>query len=323
MRTPLPALCLSVVLFSGCLKEELPVPARVTGGVVKGQACIGADYGEQLWYDLGSNAIVGSNSKLDWDLAFECGAEGWRVRLNTSRFMRACPTTLAAISGAMDTTGFGPDWRIDHPAGSPDSTAVRDWRTGMHVFAVDLGYNVIGLPMGIRQLRVVSVDAGSYTFEVAKLNGADLQTFTIAKDPVRSYVHFNMLSGQAVTIAPPRGQYDLVFTQYTHQFYEPYQSYIVTGAINGFSGARVARLINSDFGAVTLADTLQHPFTSDEDGVGYDWKDYDFGTSSYIIHPDHVFIVQDGEGFFYKMHFIDFYNEQGERGCPTFEVTAF
>lgn len=312
-----------MVLSSGCLKEELPVPARVTGNAVEGQACIGADYGGQLWYDLGTNTVVSVNSKQDWDLAFECGDDGWRVRLNTARFMRACPTTLEAITGPLDTTGFGPRWRIDHPAGSPDSTAVRDWRDEGHVFAVDLGFNTIGLPMGVRQLRMVSVDADGYTFELAAMNGGNAQTYTVAKDPTRRYVHFSIASGQAVTIAPPHGRYDLVFTQYTHQFYEPYQSYIVTGAINGFSGARVAELIAADFAAVTLADTLAHPFTTDEDAVGYDWKEYDFGSSTYTVFPDHVFIVQDSEGLFYKLHFIDFYNESGERGCPLFEVVAF
>lgn len=311
------------LLLSGCLKEELPVPARATGAMREGRACIGADYGEQLWYDLGSNAVVSANSKLDWDLAFECGAEGWHVRLNGARFMRACPTTLAAIGTPMDTTGFGVRWRIDHPTGSPDSTALRDWRADTPVFALDLGYNTLGLPMGVRQLRVISVDASGYTFELAAMNGSNAQTFTIAKDAARSYVHFRIASGQAVTIAPPRGRYDLVFTQYTHQFYDPYQAYLVTGAVDGFSGARVARLTTDDFAAVRLADTLAHPFTTAEDGVGYDWKEYDFGTSTYTVFPDRVFIVQDSEGLFYKVHFTDFYNDQGERGCPTFEVAAF
>src|SRR5690606_3942500 len=130
------------------------------------------------------------------------------------------------------------------------------------------------------------------------------------------------MQGQQVTIAPPDGQYDLVFTQYTYQFYDPYMAYIVTGAVNGFSGLRVAELTTGDFISVSLADTLAHPFRTAEDAVGYDWKEYSFETSSYVIYPDHVFIVQDNDGYFFKLHFTDFYDDAGQRGCPKFEVVA-
>jgi hypothetical protein len=36
-----------------------------------------------------------------------------------------------------------------------------------------------------------------------------------------------------------------------------------------------------------------------------------------------VFIVHDTKGFFRKLHFVDFYNAQGQRGCPRFEVVTF
>jgi HmuY protein len=309
--------------LTGCVKDELPVPARPLGAVKEGQACIGSDYGDQVWYDLSSSSVVSTNSKMDWDLAFECGASGWQVRLNTSRFMRALPLSTTDLSQPLDTAGFGPQWRIDHNGGSVDSTALGDWRTQLPLYAIELGYSTIGLPMGVRQLRVTSVDASGYTFEVAQMNGTGVQAFSIAKDPARAYVHFRISTGQRVDIAPPRGAYDLVFTQYTYQFYEPDLAYLVTGVVNGFSGARVATLESADFAQVQLADTLLHPFSSAQDAVGYEWKVYDFDLSVYTTHPERVYIVQDGQGLFYKMHFTDFYNEQGERGCPQFEVVSF
>jgi hypothetical protein len=35
-----------------------------------------------------------------------------------------------------------------------------------------------------------------------------------------------------------------------------------------------------------------------------------------------VYIVQDAEGLFYKLQFIDFYSESGQVGCPSFQVVA-
>lgn len=312
-----------LLLCSGCLKEELPVPAHVQGDAVEGEACIGTDYSQQVWFDLGTNSIVSTNSKMDWDLAFECGPDGWQVRVNTSRFMRAVATAQTDITQPLDTTGFGTTWRIDHNSGSPDSTAIRDWRSDQPVYALDLGYSTTGLPIGVRQLQVLSVDAGGYSFRIASMNGSGVQTFTVAKDPLRSYVHFSIAGAQVVNIAPPKGSYDLVFTQYSYQFYEPLMAYLVTGATAGFSGIRVARLLSDDFAGVALTDTLEHPFIKDEDAVGYDWKEYDFDAGVYMVHSDRVFIIEDAQGLFHKLHFTDFYNDLGERGCPTFEVVAF
>ena len=81
-------------------------------------------------------------------------------------------------------------------------------------------------------------------------------------------------------------------------------------------------MVNADFDAVNLSDTLAHPFSLDDDAIGYEWKEYDFDLSVYVMHPERVFIVHDAEGLFHKIHFVDFYNDQGERGCPTFEVVT-
>ena len=92
-------------------------------------------------------------------------------------------------------------------------------------------------------------------------------------------------------------------------------------AVNGFSGARVAQ-ITGDFTSVTLADTLNNPLSTDEDVIGYDWKTYSFETSEYTINTNFVYIVQTRSGYFFKLHFIDYYDDQGQRGSPKFELVA-
>ncbi|MGV9011725.1 MAG: HmuY family protein [Flavobacteriales bacterium] len=308
-------------VLSGCMKEELPVPKQPRGGAVECVAHVGTDYANQLWFDLGTHSVVAQNSKMDWDLAFECAPDGWQVRLNYSRLMRAHRAVGSTIEQATDTTGYGNTWKIDLPNGRPDSMAIGDWRAQQPVFVLDMGYNVQGVPMGLRKVQITSVSGTSFDFRSADLNGSNVHTYTVQKDPTRAYAHFSFASGSTVAIAPPLGAYDMVFTQYTEQFYapDPYLSYIVTGTVNGYSGARVAQL-NGDFASVTLADTINHPFSTDEDIIGYDWKDYSFDTGTYVVYSNQIYIVQDREGYFYKLHFIDYYDEQGQRGSPKFEV---
>lgn len=324
MNRPIAFLALAgALLLAACVKEEIPVPRKPRGAAVECVANVGPDYANQLWYDLGSHRVVAHNSKMDWDLAFECAPNGWQVRLNYSRLMRAHRTGQADITQPTDTTEYGATWKIDLPNGRPDSMAIGDWRTGHPVFILDMGFNVSGLPMGLVKLQVTEVSASAFQFRTAAADGGNVQEYTIQKDPARAYVHFSIGGGGAVTIAPPLGTYDLVFTQYTEQFYapDPYLAYIVTGALDGFSGARVAE-VHGDFNAVSLNDTVANPFSTDEDVIGYDWKDYSFTTGSYVVFPDKVYIVQNRAGYFYKLHFVDYYDNQGQRGSPTFELVA-
>jgi hypothetical protein len=77
---------------------------------------------------------------------------------------------------------------------------------------------------------------------------------------------------------------------------------------------------DADLAEVVLSDTLLHPFSGRSDAIGYDWKDYSFETSSYMVNDRIVYIVQDAEGFYHKMRFLEFYSSTGEVGCPQFEI---
>jgi hypothetical protein len=150
------------------------------------------------------------------------------------------------------------------------------------------------------------------------LDGTDIQAITVPKDASRSFTCYRFSSG-VVPIEPLRTSWDLVFTQYTHQFYEPFLPYIVTGVLSS-TETRVATVRGRSFQEVMLADTVQFPFSSARDAIGYDWKTYSFETASYTVDQDKIYIIQDAEGYFHKLRFLDFYNTLGQVGCPRFEV---
>jgi len=53
--------------------------------------------------------------------------------------------------------------------------------------------------------------------------------------------------------------------------------------------------------------------------IGYEWKYYNFDAALYTIEPGLAYVIRDRDGFYYKLRFIDFYSEGGEKGYPKFE----
>ncbi len=317
LRSLLAAL-LAACTFSSCLKEELPVPKQPRGEATTMTTCMGTGYQDQLWVDLASASIVSTNAYTAWDLAFESAPDGWHVYLNGAKKMMALNKGAVDINQPHDTVGMGQYGRIDAPSGVPDSTAFGDWRGTNDVYVLDLGLNHLGQSMGRRKIRFMEVTADHYRFEVARLDGSQLTSVTVPKDPTRIHTCYKV-GAEVATIEPPRGAWDFVVTKYTHQFYDPYMPYLVTGVLTA-PGVRVAVVPDAQLDLVTLADTASHPFSTERDAIGYDWKYYSFETSSYVVDRSKVYIIQDGDGAFFKLHFVDFYNEQGRAGCPKFEV---
>jgi len=240
--------------------------------------------------------------------------------LNGSRLITAWNSGQQDIAIATDTTGMFAGRRIDAPSGALDSTAIGDPRSTQDVFVIDLGFNSLGQALGLRKIQFLEVSADRYRFRTAPVDGTDVLEREVVKDPVRTFTMFSFAEG-TIPIEPPTGSWDLVFTQYTHQFTDPFIPYIVTGVLTP-PGVRISRIAGADFASVSLADTVANPFRTDRDAIGYDWKIYSFDEGTYIVDPSLVYVVQDGDGYFHKLHFIDFYSALGVVGCPRWEIAG-
>lgn len=310
-----------VPLVTGCMREELPVPRAPRGDAREVQVCLGQGYQQQLWMDLASGDVVRSNSVMAWDLAFESASGGWRIMLNGGRLMKAQNTGIAAIDAAVDPNTVLWQGAIDAPSGHPDSTAFGDWRPGTNLFLVDMGYDAAGNQLGVRRVRPLSVGPSGYTVEVAQADGSGAVTYTVPRDPQRTWVHFSFAQG-VVQVAPPDGSWDFVLTRYTHIFRDFDLPYLVVGALTDGRTVRVAMVPDASFDAVQLADTLLYPFTTSRDAIGYDWKDYSFDTNAYEVDVRRVYIVRSADGLHHKLRFLEFYGPQGQPGCPLMQVQA-
>lgn len=320
---------LLIVVLSSCFKEDDPYPAfdMQTSTIEMGQY-----YLHQVYFDLVTNEIVGSNEKNDWDLGFESGDSSWHIILNTASFSLAANTGINDFDLVNDTTGL--DWRFDKSDGNPDSTAIGQWFAieGMdtlylnHVYVIDRGFDHLGMLRGIKKIVFTRVDSLAYAFRYADLNGENEKEFEMMKSEGAYYSYFSFEEdGKKIDLEPRTDSWDLLFTQYTTLLYtdegEPYP-YLVTGVLSNFGQVEMALDTLKDYASVDFEYARSLSYTINKDFIGYDWKeligDVNSGNVYYEIVEGNNYIIKTGEGLYFKLRFINFYSEEGEKGYPSF-----
>lgn len=319
MKKLLAVLIFPLLFFYSCEQEELPVPAHDAGNVVTTTVNMEQNYKWQIYYDLGTNTVVGQNPKSSWDLGFESSASGSHVILNMSKAMFAWNTGDTNFLAVNDTIGFAANKSWDEASGNPDSTAIGAWQNSRHVYIVDRGYNENGQAQGFRKIRIEDVNASGFTIRFANLNGSGDTSFYIPKDTLYNFTFLSFANGgQLITVEPPKADWDLVFTQYVHVFHNPVQPYLVTGCLMNRYQTTAARDTLNDFSVIDFAQASASTLSPAINTIGYDWKV--FSGNTYLTDPSMNFIIRDQTGAYYKLHFIDFYDSNGIKGNPKWEM---
>lgn len=324
-----------IILLTSCFKEDEKITPHDPGDVETVTIELTKDYRYQVYYDLGTSTVVSTNLKKDWDLGFNCSEDGWKIILNTSNFMVAAATGLDDFYAPIDTAGY--TWKFDASSGNPDSLAFGSWVEfqppdsakiySEEIYVIDRGYDEAGNLRGLRKIVFREVTDSTYSIRYANLDGSNENTFTILKDPFVNYACFSFdEGGKQLSLEPPKEDWDLLFTQYTTLLYtdegDPYP-YLLTGALSNPFGVQVAQDTLYDFSSIDLEITSSLLYSTALDEIGYDWKDVvgdvSTGNVSYVIIEGLNYVLLDREGYFYKLRFISYYNNSGEKGYPTFE----
>lgn len=305
---------LLVVLFS-CEKEELPIPGHDPGDVITNSVTMKADYRYQLFFDLETNTMVIQNHKTDWDLGFETSATGDKIILNSAKYMKASNANTSNFASVNDTAGYF--FNIDMPSGSLDSTAIDNW-TANNVYIIDKGFNELGAHQGFSKIEFIAVNPTEFNVHFSNLDGTNDVSMNIPKDNDYNFT-FLSLSGNLVAIEPPKEGWDISFTQYTHFYHNDQTTYLVTGCVGNRNKVKITQLFDKDFSTITINDINNYAFSKNINNIGFDWKEYNFGTGKYTVFSDKNYIIKSTEGKYYKLHFIDFYDGLGIKGTPTFE----
>lgn len=298
-----------------CEKGEIPIQPHVSGDDITNSVEMGETYQNQIFFSLDKNEIISSNLKTDWDLAFECSDTGWHVRLNTAKGM-AVSKTNGTFASIIDTVGAY--WNWDAHNGNSDSTAIGNWQEYSGIYIIDLGYNQTGIHQGFAKLQIVSVSTSQYQINYSDLNQTIPVTKMIAKNTAYSFSYFNFSSGELVSIAPTKIEWDILFTQYTHIF-DGQTPYLVTGVLLNPNSTQASLVDNLDYSEINYESTTGFIYSDYANAIGYSWKFFNYDEGLYQVDPSQIFVIKTQNDFYYKLHFIDFYNEFGVKGYPKFE----
>lgn len=306
-------------LFS-CEQNEIPIDQHLPGEIISTQINLGQNYSQQVFYNLENNSIVSNNEKNKWDLAFECSELGWRIIINSATFSQ-----LAKISSTdfnIDINLNNLNWSWDNPKGIDFGTAFGDYRNKEELYILDRGFNLDGSSRGFKKIMIDSINNNSYFITYANIDNTNLQNIEIKKDNSFNFKYIS-LNNDNIQIEPIKEEWDLVFTQYTHLFTENTitPAYLVTGVLTNYlNNIMIAKDSLNKFQDITLDIIDQYSFKNYQNGIGYNWKEYNHENQTYSINSETNYIISDKSGRYYKLHFTDFYNSFGEKGYPTFEI---
>lgn len=308
-----------------CEKADLPVTLPEKGEAEFETVEMGEEYTDQLFYDFESARVVHISQIKSWDLAFDASPEGFNVFINGGSDLFVYKTGQTDMSSVKTAPNiFSEDWTYDASCGLKDSTAIGDWTNGSglskgQVFVIKL--NESNNPDNLHKIKMVSVTSTEYVMEYASLEEDVAHTITIPKDNAYNFAYFSFFEGgKVVKPDPPKDTWDIVFTRYRYIYHELDDfPYIVSGVlINPYKTEGFADS-TTGFEKIEGEWVLQQPFSNHRDVVGFDWKSYDIDKATYTVNPDKCYVIRNRDNKYWKLHFLNFYNNQGIKGSPSFE----
>jgi len=312
------------------VKEEDPYPTYpIPEGIKIGSADLGSDYSNRVYYKLSSNQAVKTITTSDYDLAFENGEQGWHILLNSSRFMQAGSSETKDFESITSPSGI--PLTFDSSGGDLDSTAVGNWADFSsnpplyykEVYAIDLGLDQQGNPLGFKKTVFEELVDNIYSVRFANMDGSSDFTVQVPKVDDRNFIGLSFENeGTLIDFEPPIQDWDILFGQYTTMLFaegEPYP-YLVRGVLLNTAGTE-AYLYGGekDFLEVDIEDVENGQFTPQQDVIGHEWKYYNLEEGVYTVNTNQVYFIKSLDGSIYKLHFLSYYNSNGETGYPKFE----
>jgi hypothetical protein len=315
------------VMFSSCLKEEDPVILPAPGnGEIKSLA-MGEKYDKMIFFQLSTqNSYVADLHT--WELGFEAAENGFHLIINGGTDMQIAETNSVFLDAVDQNWVSAAKWRWDSNSGHIDSTAFGQWRDSSgnslrHVYIVDRGDSV---PAAERYKKMIldEVNDTNYVISYANMDGSDLHFMVkIPKNKLLNFVRYSFKNGgKVVPVEPGKDNWDLLFTYYRHIFYDmtPVTPYRVCGVLIN-NGVEVAIDSTTNFYDIKLGNVQGLPYSTAGNAIGYKWKSINISSPSprYEIKKYINYIIRDKNGSYFKLRFLDFYDENNIKGTPKFE----
>lgn len=324
---------LLVFVFAAIFSCEKPEPLYKQPTVPQGTQtqtfAMGENYSNQLWFDFETQKTT-VNEYGNWDIGLSCENEpsviicgGKNTNFSVAEFQNV---TFKDIDASYLTSA---NWKFDHPSGNIDSSAfgrcfekvVDGYEGKPSIFVLDLGEDSLKSFRYIK-IQFIGVKGGAYQFKWGYVNVPAVAYLTqMITDPTKNYVYYSFLKKDLVENEPVASEnWDLVFTTYKESIKDkngvPY-SYIIRGALANLKTISVAQIDNGiTYEACDKNFAKLQSFTNNADEIGYDWKEYNQSTGKYTIVPKRFYIVKTAANEYFKLKFVDFYDDQGRKGYP-------
>lgn len=319
-----------LIFLTSCFEKEEKLYLEPTAGDLElGIAEMTSSYTNQIYYNLAENTTVKTNIFANWDIGFACSDTSWNIVLNNAKNMLGGNSFLKEFSEVTDESNY--ELRFDRSDGNPDSLAFTGWYStdgdsavsNGYVFLVDRGWDENFNSLELKKIQIELPTQDSYLVRYADLNGDNEETVTIQKDSTLNYICFSFDTG-IVDAEPPKEDWTLRFTFYRTWYQDNegiFQPYTVTGALLNPHKVKAMKDTTMNFTDIDLAFAQNLPLSKNLDIIGFDWKLYDFEGNFYTVQDQWNYVIEDEEGYFYRLHFVDFYNDNGEKGYPTFQFS--
>lgn len=300
----------------------------------------------QVFVDFSQNKQT-TVARTSWDLGFYAGDKN-RVILNYSTYTLAKAldkTDMNAVTSA-DTVGMKNTIRltidnsnvfIDNPNGDLTATVIAEVSatdSQNKVYIINRGGgpgltsegqpSVSVVPRGWKKVRILKNGDG-YKLQYADINATTFQEATINKNSLYNFNFFSFENGVA-SVEPKKNEWEICFTVSSNVIPGTttaygYSDFVRTNGTGGVTAVEIATKANGvdtgakSYEAFTLADVTGLTFSNTNNSIGSRWR----STPPPTIIDYRYFIVKDSEGNYYKVKFLSFMNDAGERGHTTFK----
>ncbi len=323
---------ITIILLTSCEKSEKLYPAPVVPkGIQTATFAMGENYENQLWFEF-STQNTWSNPFGLWDIGFSCN-ENNQIIINSGRhgsygvvyFDNTDFKDITTIDQSRET------WHYDNPNGAVDSLAFSNWCSYSsqgkaigknRLYILNRGADSLGNKKFIK-LKIVGREGGVYHFQWSLLEDAiPTNDIYLRINPNYNYVYFNFSLEKEVYNEPvSNNSWDILFTTYKEEVKDDvtqkYFPYVLRGVLTNPNKVRVCEINNKiAFEAIDLNFAKSQKFSPFKNEIGYDWKLWNLSANKYTVDQNKIYIIQDTKENYFKLKFIDFYDDLGRKGYP-------
>ncbi|MCF8232590.1 MAG: T9SS type A sorting domain-containing protein [Bacteroidales bacterium] len=289
-----------------------------------------ANYANDVYYSF-ENGEVKSEPRANWDLAFQTDPFSSSILINdgSGAILKTYPNGDTSDWNSLDTAGYS-QWpaMYNHETDWQQSAFERfalghpDYGWGIYNMNTHdvIGDSLYVLKMGNGSFKKIWIEKkisteNTYYFRYADLNGQNEQSVELDVKPYtdKNYVYYSLADGQVVDREPASDTWDILFTRYTAMI-DGTTPYTVTGVLNNFNtGVAEYTSVAPEFEQWNMLD-----LDTSRSVIGYDWKEFDMGTFTYVVDDSTLFFATSHSGAIYKLRFTKF--EGSSTGKVVFEV---